>query len=1000
MNRLFTIMLRWLLHDKKRTILTLASITLSVFLISFVGFYLNAGLNVLHAQVMYEAPYHVELSPETFEQIGILDSNVAWESHAAVITEECPGLGKALEALGGGGMLPDVSVNGVSLYGSTDGDIRFKMCGGNGELIAESKQLASDLPVNAHEVVLGSLTAERFGLKAGDSITIRCVGRNERLFVGELNGNRMPVKDGEGRIIYHEDGDGSRLAELTERIERLAERGKYGKIAEILSVLYAEEHFPSRILISADDGHEADVLPPMYAVSAGEGVTLYEYTGTVKAVLSDTDNIIFFSADDTDILPFFGDIGKGDISYLTRVKKDIDAESAAINAAKGIGIYSDDSKGYRLNIDLLLMEGRQLEYIDNIAGFFALSIIIMGLFMFLARLIINNAFEISAAYRTEQYGALKTIGTSDRQIFAMIMLECAMYMLIALPAGTGLAVLVGKVLLGMIREIRLFDTSRGEGISDTFFAFKLSPIVMGVSFGCALFSVFFSAYADALRVKRMPPIRSAGYSSSKRRIKKREPWLSRRAFGYPFGFAVKCVSKQKVRFTVTLLASVISGIFIMTLGCIARYNSAKQKNTDRFAPLKYDIEIFDYSDESGTRESVAEIKKTYGELLGSGYFEEIIPNAHSLIPNDGDPSVTAVLSDSYKELSSHYHEQNSEKINLIVSLVPRENYDKYIKTDISYDDLAKSGKLLLCGTTYADYDIDFEDIQTDVKTIKKYRDRYNIVYDVLDTAVYNTDSIDKLSFTGTYKAKDGETSLRLTETVDIAGIYTTDRIEYMCQPRYLHAVLPLDSVNPDFQNAYDNGADPSWMENYSLSFSLTAKEDKKQQARSFVDTLFLNRRETDIADFIEYDIFEEKGIKAIKIAGYGFAGALAAVVLMNIFSTMSANMINRRRDLSMMRSCGMSMRQVTLSLVIESCFYAVITAAVSSVLGSKLAEAVICVYISEISEYDLISITGGFPFAGALGLFAVIMTVMAAAYVPTLAAMNKGSIAEDMRTEL
>ena len=57
-------------------------------------------------------------------------------------------------------------------------------------------------------------------------------------------------------------------------------------------------------------------------------------------------------------------------------------------------------------------------------------------------------------------------------------------------------------------------------------------------------------------------------------------------------------------------------------------------------------------------------------------------------------------------------------------------------------------------------------------------------------------------------------------------------------------------------------------------------------------------------------------------------------------------------------------------------------------------------YISEISEYDLRRITGGFPFVGALGLFAVIMTVMAAAYVPTLAAMNKGSIAEDMRTEL
>ena len=1001
MNQLFRIMCRWLRHDKKRTLLTFASITLSVFLISFVGFYMNTGLNALHAKCMYDDPSHVTLNPKTIEQVRTLDNNAAWENHW-VYTESYLFADKSTKekVLAAGGKFPDVTINGTSIYDSIETNVTMSLEGSDGKPLEGTDTVPCNAPGAPHEVVVGAVAARRFGLEKGGSMTLRLTAREGKLFYGEFtedteeSGFSSEPEEDENGVIYHEDTDGSKLTEIYGLLDELCESSDrpYGYVDFFRRRIYGKKHY------SGTWGIENTVFPPVYAEFTGEPRVLYEYTATVKDITEeDGENIIFYIYD-SDILPAFGDPENLDIDYHARVKTDIDAESAAIRAAKGIGIYTNENKGYGINAELLVLEGRQLEYIEGVMWFFALFIIVMGLFIFLARLIINNAFEISAAYRTEQYGALKTIGASDGQIFTMIMIECALYLAAALPVGTGLAILAGKSLLEKIRDIKIFDPVHGEGISDTFFVFRLSPLVMGITFACALFSVFFSAYGDALRVKRMPPIRSAGYSSSKRRIKKSGRWLSRRLFGYPFGFAVKCISKQKVRFAVTLAAAILSGIFIIGISGIAKARSDKLKEEERYAPYRYDIEV--WSDDDGEPDigkSVEKIKGHYEALRDSGCFEDIYINAFTIVQGSDEDELNGMLSDDYKEFSSLEINDFRDR-DLLVRLIPREAYEKYIKTDISYDELAASGKLLLCGNVYNITYEDTESIMED-RIVKRWKDREGTEYDVLDIDILNTDRIDTLSFTGDYPSKKRK-QFSFTEKVEFAGIYTSEYPGYLSAPIDFVAILPIDSTGIGFQQAFREGADTRWGSELTPSFCLTAKEDKKYEAINIVEGLFGDESSAYIMDYITEDTFYENAAKGLKTAGLGFGAALAAVVLLNIYSTISANMINRRRDLSMMRSCGMSMKQVSLSVIIESSFYAGITAVVSSVLGWLLSSGIL-IFIEE-SDIDirLMIQRYPFPFIRALILFAVMMLVMAAAYVPTLISMNRSFIAEEIRTEL
>lgn len=1019
MNQLFLITWRWLKRDKKRTALTLASIILSVFLISFVGVYMSTALNAFHASREYDEPQHATLYLESMEQARMLDKNAAWESHMTQVSNESFILGDFMKKYSESdkSCFPLFSINGLDVFSRQEkGDINAVMLDGDVDKLMPQScfSLTGELPRKPHEVAVSHIFAAKYGgLEIGDTLTIRYDVRSGTLYAATIDEENRTgytvIRDENGEIIYTEDADGQRLRDIYSAFFAGSDHysGKASYFSELLRVENGEEPV-DRVHIWINDMY----LPPAYAVLSDEVVESFEYTATVTG-FTDSGSMghicdMAFYIEDSDILPFFE---SSPVFYGVRVKKGIDAEEAVVNALKGLGYEREQDivNSYYLNVDLLQLEGRQLEYLDNLASLLLFTVVVMALFMFLARLIINNAFEISAAYRTEQYGALKTIGASDRQLFTMIMFECGMYMLIALPLGMGSAVLVGKAILQKIRDIKVFDPIYGDGVSDRFFTLELSPFVMWLTFGCALFSVFFSAYADAMRVRHMPPIQSVGYRSSKRRIWNRSLWLSRRFFGYPFGFAVKCISKQKVRFAVTLLASVISGILIMTLTTVVKSYSDREAQKAQITEVKEDMQVWLHYESAQTPD---EAKAQYDEMMDTGMFDEIYMKLSYLVKNDiADERFYSYINDDYKAL---FDKHNVSGISiLIVYGITRDQYEKYIETDISYDELAASGKVLLCKSVCeSTYDERERQEILEGQTVTdryKYRDEY---IDFIELEPFNTDDITALELTGSY-SKENENGLIedeiITNRVEVAGFYTTRNAQFACYAPYIYAIMPVDSFSNDRLESTKAGYDEPYGSPSNGGYIFFAKEDRKVEARGYLTKLFgdLDIGNGIFEDYTGQNAFEANGVRALKIAGFGFAGALAAVVLLNIFSTMSANMINRRRDLNMMRSCGMSMRQVRRSLFIESSFYAVITTVISTIAGWVIGIDVISLLSNErLPQFEAIRSRienfniSSFPWLECGILYAVIMLTMAAAYLPGLAAMKRSNIAQEIRTDL
>src|SRR5699024_10244796 len=94
-------------------------------------------------------------------------------------------------------------------------------------------------------------------------------------------------------------------------------------------------------------------------------------------------------------------------------------------------VYYDSSY---INDNLLAANGEfyLLSTKFGIYGIFATILVVVSVFCVL---IVRNSFTISLTERKKQFGALRSIGASKKQIFKMVMIEAGMLSIIAIPLG-------------------------------------------------------------------------------------------------------------------------------------------------------------------------------------------------------------------------------------------------------------------------------------------------------------------------------------------------------------------------------------------------------------------------------------------------------------------------------------------------------------------------------------------------------------------------------------
>lgn len=236
----------------------------------------------------------------------------------------------------------------------------------------------------------------------------------------------------------------------------------------------------------------------------------------------------------------------------------------------------------------------------------AMLVIVVSIVVIATVVVIYNAFQISVVERMKQFGLLRSIGATRKQIRQIVMREAAVLAVIAIPVGLVFS-LLAVAALQFIFSIILED---GAGVS----FFIIDWRVLLISSIITLTAVIASSYYPAFFAGRISPLLaiSSRLSIKKEAIKKQKNNKLSKPLSFPLSLALKNVKRNKNRYTITILSIIISSVLFITfsslmdIAFLSKYVNDSSTKSDLTIYLQHD----DY-DPSVESQQILELLKSF-----------------------------------------------------------------------------------------------------------------------------------------------------------------------------------------------------------------------------------------------------------------------------------------------------------------------------------------------------------------------------------------------------
>lgn len=243
--------------------------------------------------------------------------------------------------------------------------------------------------------------------------------------------------------------------------------------------------------------------------------------------------------------------GMWSLNVLLRSAADIEGSLRAVLADHGY--QCDDPGGANYvgigtNWGYLSVRFDSLDLPSLAAMGFVLAVILLT-----GYLIIYNIFQISVAGDIRRYGLLKTIGTTPRQIRALVRRQALALSLAGIPAGLALGYLLGAALAPTIRAV--LDYQR--------ITISRSPAIFVLAAVFALGTVLLSCAKPARMAARVSPIEAVRYTEGGGRPPRRRTRRPRQG-GRPVGMALANLGRSP-RKTALAVASLALAVGLLQL---------------------------------------------------------------------------------------------------------------------------------------------------------------------------------------------------------------------------------------------------------------------------------------------------------------------------------------------------------------------------------------------------------------------------------------------------
>lgn len=556
---------------------------------------------------------------------------------------------------------------------------------------------------------------------------------------------------------------------------------------------------------------------------------------------------------------------------LQNVSGSIETTDAIEEEAKNIAEDFDVSE------DNVVMNNSYLlaNYVDpaSYAGIACIILVVVAAGI----LTIYSIYYITITPKVQEYGRLKAIGATKRQIRQMVFREGVFVTVIALPLGLLIGSFTARPIVETMFEISTgIETRYSEpGFNQLCIDLLKSGDVQLlhwwlylITIAAVVVTVYLSLVKPMNLAAKISPVEAMRYNGEKPGKKKERKGFTELSLSR---LTRANLSRNRKRTVLTVVAMGVIGILFMVVATVIHCADPKEIVKEEF---EGDYEIYVDSWENDkmnpdrswknlmqnnplSDEFISRIRQISGveevkvKTMIYGTLTELDPEGEILTPGiqGFDPSYASVIEDGL------------------------------IEGDVTYEELEKGDKIVM------------DD---------------NVAHWFPELGVGDSLDISIITDQGTVE-----------KTFEIAGI--TELPSGILSSRFL---LP-DSVLAEYTSA-----------NLNDTCVITVDPDQKEEAFRQLDAL------ASTSPYLETDTYDEhlntwrSGMQIISLLGYAFLAILGGIGVMNLINTMINSIYTRKRELGMIQAIGLSEKQLIRMLQMEGAFYTAGTLLVALGIGS------------------------------------------------------------------
>lgn len=573
------------------------------------------------------------------------------------------------------------------------------------------------------------------------------------------------------------------------------------------------------------------------------------------------------------------------------------------------------------------------------------SVMVVELIMVLVILIstvavIYNSFHISVLERIHQFGVLRSVGTTPRQIRAIILIEACFLGIIGIPLGLFFGVLAVKCVMG------IFSLQSGSFFGGLQVVIQLRTILLTAVLGFATLLV--SAFGPAITAGRVSPMEAILNMGAKNRVKKRRgkhPVIMKllRVEGV---MAAENLVRNRKRFVVTVFSMSIAIVLFIFFSTFLSLMSV-QINTS----FEKDFAV----DRPFNSEYPGFTQKDYDEIAAIPG----VKNVYRILQKDQEILLTeGQVRDEYKKALGN---------KAVNTMVKSGDTQYYGLTSNFYG--YREAELKMYRPNIVTGGIDFKKMNSE-----------NGVLAVQDVRVGNEDLAasdlkigDKIMMVDP-KDKNRTVELKIMGILDkLSMVYGDGSAKY--------SLITTEEVFSKISGVND-------FSRFDVELASSADQ---AAVKSRLAEIAARVEGGNILDFVTNSM---KVLKMeMSVILYGLVSVISLIGALNIINTISTNLILRIREFGTLRAVGMTPKQIKGMIRLEGVFYGLVAAFYGAIAGCLLSRLLFH-YLNQIK-----GLTWHLPWQSAVEACLVAILIGLLASAAPLKRITHMNVVESIRAE-